>query len=104
MSSKSKQIFLIGLFMTVIGTILTIFNWYSALYSGRFYFKAAFIGPFAIILGIGATLFPHQMIPITTNNLDLKPTKFTQVVLVLAIISGFVNVALLISGVVPFLK
>jgi hypothetical protein len=104
MSSKSKQIFLFGLFMTVIGTILTIFNWYLALYTGRFYFQAAFIGPVAITFGLGATLFPHQMVPITSKNLDLKPTKFTQGVLIVAMISGLINLALLLSGIVPFSK
>jgi hypothetical protein len=64
--------------MTVLGTILTIFNWYSALYIGRFYFKTAFIGPFAMIFGISGTLFPHRMVPVTTNDLALKPTKFTK--------------------------
>jgi predicted phage tail protein len=104
MSSKSKQIFLIGLFMTVLGAILMIFNWYSALYTGQFYFQAAFLGPFAMIFGISATFFPQQMVPKTTNNSDVKPTKFTQVVLTLAMISGLINLVLLISGVVPLSK
>jgi hypothetical protein len=104
MPSKSKQLFLFGLFMAVVGTILTIGNWYCALYTGRFYFQAAFIGPLGMIFGISATLFPHLMIPITTNNSDLKPTRFTQVVLMLAVIGGFINVALLLSGIVPFSK
>ncbi len=88
--------------MAVMGTILTIENWYCALYTGRFYFQAAFIGPLAMIFGISATLFPHLMTPTTTNNSDLKPTKFTQVVLIVAVIGGFINVALLMSGIVPF--
>jgi hypothetical protein len=104
MSSKSKQIFLFGLFMAVIGTIITIFNWYLALYTGRFYFQAAFIGPVGMTFGISATLFPHQMLPITTKDSGLKPTKFTQGVLIIAMISGLINFALLVSGIVPFSK
>jgi hypothetical protein len=55
-------------------------------------------------IGISGTLFPHRMVPVTTNDLALKPTKFTKVVLTLAIIGGFINFALLISGRVPFSK
>jgi hypothetical protein len=96
--------FLLGLLMTVAGTIVTIFNWYLALHDGRFYFQAALLGPFTMIFGISGTLFPHRMVPVTTNDLAVKPTKFTKVVLILAIIGGFINFALLISGRVPFSK
>jgi hypothetical protein len=103
MSSKSKQIFLMGLIMTVIGTILTIFNWYLALYTGRFYFQAAFIGPVAITIGIGATICPYKMIPITFGN-SLRPTRFTKVILIVGIINGLINFTLLLLGKFPFAK
>jgi hypothetical protein len=90
--------------MTVIGTILTIVNWYSALYTGRFYFQAAIIGPLAMVFGISATLFPHRIVPITTKNSGLRPTKFTQVVLTVALMSGLINLFLLLLGKIPFSK
>jgi hypothetical protein len=47
-----------GLFIGMIGTILTIWTWRSALTEGHFYVRAAILGPIFATIGIGLVFFP----------------------------------------------
>jgi hypothetical protein len=57
MGSRQKERFG-GLFIAMIGAILTIWTWRSALSEGHFQIRAAMIGPTFATIGIGLVLFP----------------------------------------------
>jgi hypothetical protein len=102
MSLKQNKRFT-GLLLAAMGTILTVGNWQLAFYDGRFYPQVAIAGPTFIILGLGSILFPHQITTITgqranINQLDgsdLKTTLFRLGIFVIALGSGFLNLAVL---------
>jgi hypothetical protein len=47
-----------GLSIATLGASLTLWNWHLALSDGRFYVKAALLGPAFTIIGLGLVLFP----------------------------------------------
>jgi hypothetical protein len=60
MSSKRNER-LSGLFLAVVGTTLTIWNWQMAISTDSFYLKVAFFGPPSIVVGLWLTLFPDRI-------------------------------------------
>jgi uncharacterized protein YjeT (DUF2065 family) len=81
--SSSRNERLSGLFLAVIGAILTIWNWHSALLDGNFHLRIAFLGPVSIVTGL---------------NLLVLPDRIGWRTLAVAIVSASLNLVALMQG------
>ncbi len=59
--SSSRNERLSGLFLAVMGAILTIWNWQIALFDGNFHLKIAFFGPVSIVTGLNLLVLPDRI-------------------------------------------
>ncbi len=91
-----------GLFIGVMGTFLTIWNWHLALAAGHFYVKAAILGPAFTILGLGLVLFPGYRMERSERGEDISQLSGVALItprwwglLAIAIGSGLINLAIL---------
>lgn len=91
-----------GLFIATMGTILTVWTWQSALSDGRFYVKAAMLGPAFTVIGLGLLLFPGYKTERIQRGEDISQLSGAALmtprwwgILAMAMGSGFMNLAVL---------
>ncbi|AFY94443.1 hypothetical protein [Chamaesiphon minutus] len=91
-----------GVFIAVMGTLLTVWNWHLALSEGRFYPIVAILGPVLAIIGIGLIIFPGYRTERLARGEDLDRSSGTALitarwwgVLAIAVGSGLINLAAL---------
>jgi hypothetical protein len=91
-----------GVFIATIGAILTYWSWQSALSDGRFYIKAAMLGPAFTIIGLGLVLFPGYKTERIERGEDIDRLTGAALItprwwgiLALSIGSGLVNLGML---------
>jgi hypothetical protein len=91
-----------GIFIATMGTILTVWNWQSALSNGRFYIKAAMLGTAFVAIGLGLILFPGYKTERIERGEDISQLTGAALItprwwgiLAIALGSGFINLAAL---------
>jgi hypothetical protein len=101
MVSRQKERFG-GLFIATMGAILTIWTWYSAIYEGHFYLKAAMLGPVFTIIGLALILFPGYRTERIERGEDISQLNGYALItprwwgiMAISLGSGFINLAVL---------
>jgi hypothetical protein len=91
-----------GIFIATMGAILTVWNWQSALSDGRFYVKAAMLGPAFAVIGLGLVLFPGYKTERIERGEDISQLTGAALItprwwgiLAISLGSGFLNLAML---------
>ncbi len=97
----SKQKKLIATWtLILIGSGMTLLNWYWRLSEGHFGLKSAFFGPIFAMVGVAYLILPPLPLTATDRSLPFlrrfknTPLKWN-LVLILAIVLGFINLCLL---------
>ena len=92
-----------GVLIALTGAGFTIWSWYTALYKGYFYNKAAMIFPAFCILGLGLILFPGYREERVLRGEDISLLKGMalltmrwRVILFIALAAGGVNYLMLL--------
>jgi len=95
---------LFGLFMALLGGVITSWGWYTALYKGYFYPKTSMIFPCFCILGLALIVFPGYKEERIARGEDISGlsgvkllTRRWWAILLVSLVAGFGNYVLLSS-------
>jgi hypothetical protein len=95
---------LFGLFMVVLGVGFTAWGWYTAIFKGYYSIRASIVFPCFFVLGLALIVFPGYREERIARGEDISglsgmrlPTRRWVAILVLGLVVGFCNCALLWS-------